>query len=264
MDILEALMLGIVQGLTEWLPISSSGHLVIAEEALGLSAGMNLVFDLILHLGTLCAVVVFFRKELARIVTSIVKLHPAEGSQEEKLRFMGILLLIGTIPAAIAGVLFKDAIEQVFDIRYVGIALIANAIMLFSFERFWAKGTKKDAKLLDAIVIGLFQAVAIIPGISRSGSTISGGMLRGLERETAAVFAFLLSVPTLVGAFVYGFLTLNKFDTDLASSIVGFGAAFLVGLVSIEYLLKAVRSGKLWIFSIYCAVVGAAVAILTL
>jgi len=264
MDILEALVLGIVQGLTEWLPISSSGHLVIAQEALGLSAGMNLVFDLILHLGTLCAVVVFFRKELARIVASIVKLHPAEGSQEEKLRFLGALLLIGTIPAAVAGVLFKDAIEQAFDIRYVGIALIANAIMLFSFERFWAKGTRKDAKLLDAVVIGLFQAVAIIPGISRSGSTIGGGMLRGLERETAAVFAFLLSVPTLAGAFVYGLLTLNKFDTDLTSSIVGFGAAFLVGLVSIEYLLKAVRSGKLWIFSIYCAVVGAAVAILTL
>jgi undecaprenyl-diphosphatase len=264
MDILEALVLGIVQGLTEWLPISSSGHLVIAEEALGLSAGMNLVFDLIVHLGTLCAVVVFFRKELARIVTSMVRPHPAVGSQEEKLRFLGILLLIGTIPAAIAGVLFKDAIEQAFDIRYVGIALMVNAVMLFCFERFWAKGTKKEAKLLDAIVIGLFQAVAIIPGISRSGSTIGGGMFRGLERETAAVFAFLLSVPTLAGAFVYGLLTLNKFETDLASSIIGFGAAFLVGFVSIEYLLKAVRSGKLWIFSVYCVVVGAAVTILTL
>jgi undecaprenyl-diphosphatase len=256
--------LGIVQGLTEWLPISSSGHLVIAEEALGLSAGMNLVFDLILHLGTLCAVIVFFRKELARIVSSVVRPHHAEGSQEEKLRFLGALLLIGTIPAAIAGVLFKDAIEQVFDIRYVGIALVANAIMLFSFEHFWAKGTRKEAKLLDAIVIGLFQAVAIIPGISRSGSTIGGGMIQGLERETAAVFAFLLSVPTLLGAFVYGLLTLNKFDTDLTSSVVGFGAAFLVGLVSIEYLLKAVRSGKLWMFSIYCAVLGAAVILLTL
>lgn len=264
MDILDALVLGIVQGLTEWLPISSSGHLVIAEEALGLSAGMNLVFDLILHLGTLCAVVVFFRKELARIVTSIVMLHPEKGSKEEKLRFLGMLLLIGTVPAAIAGVLFKDAIEEVFDIRYVGIALIANAAMLYCFERFWSKGTKKEARLLDAIVIGLFQAVAIIPGISRSGSTIGGGMIQGLERETAAVFAFLLSVPTLAGAFVFGLLTLNRFDTELASSIVGFGAAFLVGLVSIEYLLKAVRSGKLWIFSIYCAVVGAAVVVVTL
>lgn len=264
MDILVALALGIVQGLTEWLPISSSGHLVIAEEVLGLSADMNLVFDLILHLGTLGAVVVFFRKELTRIVTSIVRLHPVKGSEEEKLRFLGLLLLVGTIPAAVAGVLFKDAIEQAFDIRYVGIALIANAIMLFSFERFWAKGTRKDAKLLDAIVIGLFQAVAIIPGISRSGSTIGGGMLRGLERETAAVFAFLLSVPTLVGAFVYGLLTLNKFDTDLASSVVGFGTALLVGFVSIGYLLKAVRSGKLWVFAIYCAVVGVAVTILTL
>lgn len=264
MNILDALVLGIVQGLTEWLPISSSGHLVIAEEALGLPAGKNLVFDLILHLGTLLAVIVFFRSELGRIVLSIVKPHPAKGSQEEKLRFLGALLLIGTIPAAVAGVLFKDSIEKVFDIRYVGLSLIVNAIMLFSFERFWAKGTRKDAKLLDAVLIGLFQAVAIIPGISRSGSTLGGGMVRGLERETAAVFAFLLSVPTLVGAFVYGFLTLNKFDTDLASSVVGFGAAFLVGLVSIEYLLKAVRSGKLWVFSVYCAVIGAAVAILTL
>lgn len=264
MDILEALVLGVVQGLTEWLPISSSGHLVIAEEALGLKASANLIFDLIVHLGTLLAVVVFFRKELGRIVLSVIKLHPAEGSQEQKLRRLGALLLVGTLPAAVAGVLFKDAIEQAFDIRYVGIALMINAVMLFCFERFWAKGTSKDAKLLDAVVIGMFQAVAIIPGISRSGSTIGGGMIRGLERETAAVFAFLLSVPTLVGAFVYGLVTLDKFDTDLATSIVGFGSAFLVGLVSIEYLLKAVRSGKLWVFSVYCAIIGAAVVLLTI
>lgn len=264
MDIFQALVLGIIQGLTEWLPISSSGHLVIAEEVLGLSASKSLVFDLILHLGTLVAVIAFFRRELARIVVSFVKPRPAKGSQGAKLRILGALLLVGTIPAAVAGVLFKDAIEKAFDIRYVGLALIVNAAMLFAFERFWSRGTKKDARLSDAIVIGLFQAVAIIPGISRSGSTLGGGMIRGLERETAAVFAFLLSVPTLVGAFAYGLLSLDRFDLDLASSVAGFGCAFLVGLVSIEYLLKAVRSGKLWIFAVYCVLVGAAVTVLTL
>ena len=264
MDALEALALGIIQGITEWLPVSSSGHLVISEELLGLPASENLVFDLVVHLGTLFAVLVYFRKELWRIVAAFFRRGVAKGSQEHELRILGALLLLGTVPAGAAGVLFNDAIGNVFDIRYVGFALIANAVLLFGFERFFSKGAKKKASPLDAIVIGVFQAIAIIPGISRSGSTIGGGMLRGLERETAAVFAFLLSVPVLAGAFTYGMLTLEKYEAALDTSAIGFVSAMLVGLVSIRYLLKIVRSGKLWMFSVYCAALGAAVVAYTL
>ena len=264
MDALEALVLGIIQGITEWLPVSSSGHLVISEELLGLKAGENLVFDLVVHLGTLLAVIIYFRRELWRVISSFLIRGVAKGSTEYELRMLGALLLLATVPAGIAGVLFKDEIEGVFDLRYVGAALVANALMLFSFERFGSKGSKKKAGPIDALVIGVFQAIAIIPGISRSGSTIGGGMLRGLDRETAAVFAFLLSVPTLAAAFAYGFATLEKYDAALDTSLIGFFAAMLVGLVSIRYLLKAVRSGKLWVFAIYCAIVGVAVLAFTL
>jgi len=264
MDPLDALLLGIIQGLTEWLPVSSSGHLVIVQEALGLTAGENLVFDLVVHLGTIAAVCVFFRNELARIVVSMLTARAKRGEKEDALRKLGLILLLGTVPAAVAGVLLSDRIEEVFDLQLVGAALVVNALLLLVCERLGAGGTKKSASAVDALVIGLFQAVAIIPGISRSGSTIGGGMLRGLERETAAVFAFLLSVPTLLGAFAYGSATLDSFDLDLGASAIGFAAAFLTGFASISFLLKAVKEKRLWIFAAYCFVLGAFVLVWTL
>ena len=264
MDALEALLLGIVQGLTEWLPVSSSGHLVIAQELLELPANENLVFDLVVHLGTLVAVCVYFRKELWRILSSLFMSKARRGEPENQLRRLGFMLLIGTIPVAVVGVLLTDYIDDIFDLQLVGCALIVNAAALFTFERLWAKGSKKNATFKDAIAIGAFQAVSIMPGISRSGMTLGGGLVRGLERETAAVFAFLLSVPTLIGAFSYGTLTLEHYDSTLYPSVIGFTAALLTGLASIAYLLKAVRAGKLWIFSIYCAAVGLAVVLLTI
>lgn len=264
MDIFQAFVLGIVQGVTEWLPISSSGHLVIVQDLLGLEPDQNLVFDLVVHLGTLTAVLAFFRKELTRIVLAIFTKRSQVGPQEAALRLLAGLLIVGTIPAGVAGVLFSDSIEKVFDLRLVGLALLANASFLLGFERVASEGTRKSARLVDAVIIGLFQAVAIIPGISRSGSTIGGGMLRGLERETAAVFAFLLSVPTLLGAFAFGALTLENTDTTLVTLAVGFFASLAVGLASIEYLLKAVKSKKLWVFGVYCAAVGVAVVLYTM
>lgn len=264
MDSIQALVLGLVQGLTEWLPVSSSGHLVISEELLGLPAKENLVFDLVVHLGTLLAVCVYFRLELWRVIRSLLTRKSARSVQEELMHTLGLLLILGTIPAAVAGVLFSDRIAGIFDIRLVGFAMIVNAGMLFLFERVGSRGKRKTAMLFDAVVIGLFQAVAIIPGISRSGSTIGGGMIRGLERETAAVFAFLLSVPTLLGAFAYGMLTLDRFDANLLTGAIGLATAFGAGIVSIDFLLKAVRRGKLWIFGVYCVAVGAIVVLLTL
>jgi len=263
MDAIQALVLGIVQGITEWLPVSSSGHLVITQQLLGIHADESLLFDLVVHLGTLFAVIVYFRKELGRIVLALFTRAIGRSAEQSQLRKLGVLLIIGTVPAALAGVIFKDQIEEIFDIRLVGIALVANGFFLFAASRFASEGNKRAANLLDAIVIGLLQAVSIIPGISRSGSTLCGGMFRGLQRETAAVFAFLLSVPTLIGAFGYGFLTLERYDATLLTSMIGLVSAFAVGLVSIDYLLKAVRRGKLWIFGAYCVIVGIAVSVLT-
>jgi undecaprenyl-diphosphatase len=263
MDALQALILGIVQGLTEWLPVSSTGHLVILENLLGLKSSENLVFDLVLHVGTLLAVVVFFRVELWRIVWSVLAWRSAKTPDQAKLRKLALLLLIGTIPAGIVGVLFKNQIENAFTIRLVGVAMIANAGMLFAAWRFGSKGSRKSAGLVDTIVIGIFQAVSIIPGISRSGSTIGSGMLRGLEKETAAVFAFLLSVPVLAAAFAYGAVALPRYDATLLTETIGLVTSFAVGLISIKYLLVAVKSGKLWIFSLYCVIVGVLVVVLT-
>ncbi len=262
MDALQALLLGIIQGVTEWLPVSSSGHLVIGQHLLGLKSEENLVFDLVVHLGTILAVVAFFRTELWKIVGSFAV---RDGSDEQRrLRKLGLLLLAGTVPVAAAGVLFKDSISSVFDFRLVGIALIANAGILAVAYSYGSRGSRKDAGLTDTLLVGLFQAVSIIPGISRSGSTLSAGMMRGLERESAAVFAFLLSVPALLGAFAYGSATLDSYSASLPALLIGFSAALVVGLISIEYLLRIVRAGRLWIFSAYCAAAGAVVVLLSL
>jgi len=264
MDALEAFLLGVIQGLTEWLPVSSSGHLVVAQNLLELRAEEQLVFDLVVHLGTILAVIVFFRKELARIVASFFTSAERSDPQRRDLRKLGLLLLLATIPVAVAGLLIGDRMEDIFDMDYVGFAFVMNACILFVASRFWSAGNKRSAGTSDSIVIGLFQAISIVPGISRSGSTISGGMARGLGKETAAVFAFLLSVPTLLGAFAYGIVTLDSYETDLASATIGFVTAFLVGLVSIKYLLKAVKAGKLWWFGAYTLALGLAIIALTL
>lgn len=262
MDILEALVLGIIQGLTEWLPVSSSGHLVFAQELFGLPAGENLLFDLMLHLGTVLAVCVYFRKELWSILAAMAS-GGGRSEQESQLRRLGAMIVVGTIPIAVLGLVISDGIEDIFDLRLVGIALLVNAAVLVLAERL-SSGRKKDIRLMDALVIGVFQAMAIIPGISRSGFSICGGMSRGLQREMAATFAFLLSVPALLGAFAYGVGTLERYDADAVMLLVGAVAAFAVGLVSIDYLLKAVRHGKLWIFGAYCVVVGLVAIAITL
>lgn len=264
MDALEALVLGIIQGLTEWLPVSSSGHLVLAQEFFGLASGQNLLFDLVVHMGTVLAVCVYFRKELWRILRALFTPKRSRGPQEDALRTLGLMVLVGTVPVAIIGVLLTNAMEDVFTVGMVGAALIVNAGVLLSAWRFAGKGERRNVRLSDAVVISLFQAVAIIPGISRSGSTICGGMFRGLDREMAATFAFLLSVPALLGAFAYGFATLDSYDADPTMLLLGMTAAFVAGVVSIDYLLRVVRSGRLWMFAVYCAALGAVVLALTL
>ena len=263
MDYLQSLVLGIVQGIAEWLPISSSGHLVIAQEMLGLDADENLLFDLVVHLGSIAAVCIYFRKELVDIIRAVATPKARRGAKEESLRTLGLLLLVATIPAALVGVAVSDWIDSIFTLWLVGVALVVNACMLFAADRLSSRGTKRVAGLLDSIVVGLFQVVSIIPGISRSGWTISGGIFRGLEKETAATFAFLLSVPILVGAFLFGFVTLDSYDLEAGPALLGFAAALLSGLASIGVLLRAVRAGRFWVFGVYCVIIGFAVIVFT-
>ena len=254
MELLEAIALGIIQGITEWLPVSSSGHLVFAQEILDLPAGENLLFDLMVHLGTVLAVCAYFRRELWRIVAALFS-GSGRSEQERQLRWLGLMIIVGSVPIAVVGLVLSSRMEEVFDLRLVGLALLVNACVLFAAERV-GRGREREVRLKDALVIGVFQAVAIIPGISRSGSTISGGIFRGLQREMAATFAFLLSVPALLGAFVFGVVELERYDADPVNLAAGAVVAFAVGMVSIDYLLKAVRGGKLWVFGVYCVVVG--------
>jgi undecaprenyl-diphosphatase len=256
MNPLDALMLGVLQGFTEWLPISSSGHLVIVQTALNMDPTKNVLFDVIVHFGTLLAVCVYFSKELGRIIISMLSRKASRDPQADKLRTLGFLLLIGTIPAGLAGVFLESPIEKLFTGRVVALGLVANGFLLLGYVKFGSNGSRKDARLLDAIVVGVFQAFSIIPGISRSGSTIGGGMLRGLEKETAAVFAFLLAVPTLVGAVAFGAVTLPDHNIGLVSALTGFASSFAVGLLTIPYLFRTIRKGKFWMFGVYCIAIG--------
>ncbi len=256
MNLVEAFVLGAIQGVTEWLPISSSGHLVLAQDMFGLSSSQNLFFDLIVHLGTLLAVCAYFSKELGRIVVSLLTVRAKRDAQMNALRTLGFLLLVATIPVAIVGVLLSSTIESIFTPKVVAGALIVNGLLLSFYWLYGSSGSRRNATLKDAVVIGLFQAVSIVPGISRSGSTLGGGMLRGLEREVAAVFAFLVSVPTLIGAFAFGFATLDRYSLEPGPALVGLIVAFATGLLSIQYLLKMVKSGRLWIFGVYCVAAG--------
>ena len=254
MELIDALILGIIQGVTEWLPVSSSGHLVIGQEMLGLPAEENLLFDLMVHLGTVLAVCVYFRRELWNIVHALIPRSEC-GPERDQLRLLGAMIAIGTIPIAVVGLLVSGSVEDMFTIQMVGAALLVNAAVLIAAERI-ASDRKRSVRALDALIIGVFQAVAIVPGISRSGLTISGGLFRGVERETAATFAFLLSVPALLGAFAYGVVMLERYDAEAVTMLLGMGTAFIVGLVSIDVLLRIVRAGRLWTFGIYCVVVG--------
>ena len=241
--------------MTEWLPVSSSGHLVIAQDLLGLAADEHLLFDLMVHLGTVLAVCVYFRRELFSIAKAMLPSHGDDAGAHE-LRMLGYMILLGTIPIAVVGLLISGEVEDVFTVRMVGIALMVNAVVLIAAERL-RLGERKSVRTVDALIIGVFQAAAIVPGISRSGFTISGGLFRGIEKEIAATFAFLLSVPSLLGAFAYGAVALDAHDTGIGMMVVGLATAFVVGLVAIDFLLRAIRAGKLWVFGVYCIALGA-------
>jgi len=249
MSFLQVLVLSLVQGLTEFLPVSSSGHLVIFQKFFGL-ARPPVLFDILLHLGSLGAIVVYFGKDLWEIAI-----------RKEK-RGLIWLIVLGTIPAGIVGSLFDKQIEAVFDsLKGVGLGFIFTAVLLFSTKFIKNKSRQfNQLKWQDAITIGFFQAIAIFPGISRSGSTIASGLSRGLSAEAAFNFSFYLAVPAILGAFVIkaGDLTSYSFN-ETALGLIGMVISGIISYLSLRFLEKTLKSDRLCWFGIYTLILGIAI-----
>jgi undecaprenyl-diphosphatase len=266
MTLLQSIILGIIQGLTEFLPISSSAHLVITPYIMNwqIPAQEAFIFDVLVQLGTLLSVMVYFRKDLYLIITSVINGLIHKHPFEEASARLGWILVLATIPAVLAGLLLKDPIERVFGSPLAtGLLLYGTAILLVIAE-FVGKRIRQIENItwVDGLIIGLFQVISLLPGISRSGSTISGGMIRNLERPAAARFSFLMSIPVMLGAGTLAIIDLIKlpsFSAQIPTLLVGFITSAVVGYLSIRWLLGYLVTRRLFPFAIYCAVVSTSV-----
>ncbi len=255
MDFWEAISLGIVQGITEFLPVSSSGHLVLAEHILGIKK-QEIFFDVVLHIGTLMAVLIFFRKELIAIFHETLLLLKERNISLWLDSTVG-RVFIGTLPVVFIGGLFHDAIETMFGSPLiVGVNFLITAIFLFSTK--YSPLFFKDSSLTwkKALFIGLFQCIALVPGISRSGSTISAGLAIGCSRFEAFKFSFLLFIPASLGAFVLEAGKINIGEIEWNTVITGFIISFLSGYIALKILSSTLRGGHFYKFSFYCLGMG--------
>jgi len=260
----EAAILGIIQGVTEFLPVSSSGHLVIAQTALGVSKS-SITFDVMVHLGSLVAVLAALRADwLPMVRGALGSRSDAEGRRRI------LLVLIGSVPVGIVGLLFKDFLEPLFQsARAAGTMLLVTGLVLWFADKTARQaknpGGRRDlsqVSIQDAVWIGCGQALAVLPGLSRSGTTIAAGMVRGIDRESAARFAFLLSIPAILGATVLELPALFSGASDAPALLIGAAAAAISGYFAIATFLRFLRSGSLIGFAVYTWVVGLIVLIL--
>jgi undecaprenyl-diphosphatase len=248
MTFLAVIVLAVIQGLTEFLPVSSSGHLVLAGMVMKVPEG-DITFEIIVHLGTLMAVLAVYRNDLLNLVSGLFK------RERESLVLAG-LLLIGSIPAALAGFLLADSIENAFeDPILVSIMLLITGTVLFSTK--FVKTRKKDnPSFAGSLLIGISQAFALLPGISRSGFTISTGLFAGIKREKAARFSFLLSIPAIAGAAVLKLGDAGSSGIDISLMITGFAVSALTGYLALKLLLKFLKAGRFSVFAWYCWLIG--------
>jgi undecaprenyl-diphosphatase len=263
MTIIQSILLGIVQGLTEFLPISSSGHLVIIPKLLGwqIPAQEAFIFDVLVQVATLLAVIAYFWQELITIIQAFFAGLVRRAPFEDPFSRLGWYLILATIPAGVIGLMIKDLVEQAFNsLAAAGFFLLITAGLLLLAERLGNRGRGIDQlNWVDAIWIGFFQALAIFPGVSRSGATITGAMLRGLERPSSARFSFLMSIPIMLAAGLSASLDLFNLPDVLSSLpvfIPGFVTAAVVGYISIRWLIGYLTHHPLTVFSVYCALVG--------
>jgi undecaprenyl-diphosphatase len=268
-EVLEAIILGIVQGLTEFLPISSTGHLVLAEKVLGISSDdFGLRFDAAIHLGTLAAVLVYFRVAILRYIAAFFASLGARRWDLNTDSKIAWLLVLGTIPAGILGYLLESTAEDTFrDPLLVGTMLIVFSAPMWAAERYGSQSRDLEtATPKDALVMGVAQSIALIPGVSRSGVTISAGMLSGFKRADAAVFVFLLSAPVIAaagGKQVFDILTgdaqASGLDNELLVYAAGLVTAGVVGYAAVAFLLQYLRFNTLKVFIVYRLILGAIV-----
>ncbi|HPC35202.1 MAG TPA: undecaprenyl-diphosphatase UppP [Candidatus Marinimicrobia bacterium] len=263
MNYFESFILGIVQGLTEFLPISSSGHLVIFQHIFGITSD-NIAFEVMVHAGTLLSVLAVYYADVWRMIVSffrgIFRLRKAQPSQNDSYFRLSVFVIVATMPAVIFGLTLNDFFEQIFhNVFLVGITLTITGLILLSTR--WVKTEGRQLTFGKSLLIGGAQAVAILPGISRSGSTISGGLWCGLDRMEATRFSFLLSVPAILGALILHLKDLigMAINPDMVGMLViGFLTSFIVGYIAIRFLLRVVQSDKFSWFGFYCIIVGVA------
>ena len=253
----EALILGLIQGLTEYLPVSSSGHLAIGSALFGIEGEENLAFTIIVHVATVLSTLVILWKEIEWIFKGLFKFQ-----MNDETRYV-INIIVSMIPIGIVGVFFKDKVEAIFGsgLLIVGCYLLVTALLL-SFSYYYKPRQKEKISLKDAFIIGLSQACAVLPGLSRSGTTIATGLLLGNSKEKLAQFSFLMVIPPILGEALLDALKMMKGediagDIPAISLIVGFLAAFVSGCVACKWMINIVKKGKLIYFAIYCAIAGA-------
>ena len=263
MTLFQAILLGVVQGATEFLPVSSSGHLVLVPWFFGWSFEPRtaFIFDVLVQWGTILAVLLYFRRDLLEIGLAWVRGLAGGRPFEDLYSRLGWMILLASIPAALIGLVFKSTVESTFtQPAAVSAFLLLTAGLLLASERLHRQSRELGSlSWLDSIFIGFAQALALFPGVSRSGSTIAGGLIRGLDRTDAARFSFLLAIPTMIGAGLIALLDLKSAanaSAQIAPLIAGFLAAAVVGFASIHFLLSYLRKHRLTIFAIYCLLVG--------
>ena len=264
MDWLQALVLGVIQGLTEYLPVSSSGHLAISSALFGVQGEDNLAFTVMVHVATVLSTLVILWKEIDCILKGLFKF---EMNAETKY-FLNIV--VSMIPVGIVGVFFKDYVEEIFGsgLLIVGCCLLLTALLL-TFSYFAKPRQREHISMKDAFIIGLAQAAAVLPGLSRSGSTIATGLLLGNKKENLAQFSFLMVIPPILGEALLDVLKAAKGEDafagiDTLSLVVGFVAAFVSGCIACKWMINIVKRGKLVWFGVYCAIAGAVTIVCSL
>lgn len=263
LSVFDSIVLGFVQGITEFLPISSSGHLIIARDVLGVVQEGSLAFDAILQLATACAVLIYFRKDIFDLVLNVFS-----KKRDPNKTKLTLFLIVGTIPALVLGLLLQDYMETVFrNVSLVVFTLVIGSIVMLCADLFLARRIKKtdpslnesntigDLNVVKSITIGFFQALALVPGMSRSGMSISGGYFMGLSKELAVKFSFLLSVPIIVGSGLIKLLDIIKDPSLVAGGwtvlIAGFVSSFIFGWIAIDFLLRFLKTNSFTVFIVY-------------
>jgi len=266
LTLVQAIILGVFQGITEFLPISSSGHLVLLQHFFGIKEG-NLFFTEMLHFGTLFSILIVYFNDIINIIVEFFKMI-GDGIKNRKFKIkngyqkLALLIIIGSIPTAIIGILFEDFFKNLYSssLLPIGISFIITGLLLWiANKKPYENKSVKNMSFLDSIIIGIFQGIAIIPGISRSGSTIVAGLLRGLNRNLATEFSFLLAMPATFGAGLLGILDVVKTESEIAFTmplLIGIILSTLVGIIAIKFLITMLKKDKLHYFSYYLWIIG--------